>query len=225
MQGLNGFKLSCVLFDLDGTLLDTAPDLLSSLSKALSVHDLDGYDPETVKPFISYGAAAMIRAAKPDLAEKQQADIVETMLNHYQHHIAEHTVFFDGMADTLSTIEARGLKWGVVTNKRERFTTPLMAALNLTNRAACVISGDTTSKAKPHPEPMLEACKRAQVHAQECVFVGDAIHDIQAGKSVQMKTLVAEYGYLKPDDQPHTWGADALLSSAQQLSDWISLCR
>jgi phosphoglycolate phosphatase len=216
------FKLSCVLFDLDGTLVDTAPDLISCLNHALDIHGFDAVAPEIIKPFISYGAAAMINASQPELDDRLKAAILETMLTHYQNNIAEHTVFFSGMADTLAAIEAQGLKWGVVTNKRERFTNPLMDALKLTERAACIVSGDTTANPKPHPEPMLLACKQAEVDPQECVYIGDALHDITAGKNAQMKTLAALYGYIKPGDTPETWGADALIESPDQISTWIA---
>ncbi len=216
------FKLSCVLFDLDGTLVDTAPDLISCLNHALDIHGFDAVAPEIIKPFISYGAAAMINAGQPLLDDRLKAAILETMLTHYQNNIAEHTVFFSGMADTLAAIEAQGLKWGVVTNKRERFTNPLMDALKLTERAACIVSGDTTANPKPHPEPMLLACKQAEVDPQECVYIGDALHDITAGKNAQMKTLAALYGYIKPGDAPETWGADALIESPDQISTWIA---
>ena len=216
------FKLSCVLFDLDGTLVDTAPDLISCLNKALSAHGFEAVAPELIKPSISYGAAAMINASQPLCADELKAAILETMLNLYQNNIAEHTVFFSGIVDTLNAIEAQGLKWGVVTNKRERFTNPLMDALKLTDRAACIVSGDTTANPKPHSDPMLEACKQAGVNPRECVYIGDALHDITAGKSVEMKTLAALYGYIKPDDTPESWGADALIESPDQISTWIA---
>jgi len=216
------FKLSCVLFDLDGTLVDTAPDLISCLNKALNAHGFETVAPDLIKPFISYGAAAMINASRPLSDDELKADILETMLNLYQNNIAEHTVFFSGIVDTLNAIEAQGLKWGVVTNKRERFTNPLMDALKLTDRAACIVSGDTTANPKPHSDPMLEACKQAGVNPKECVYIGDALHDITAGKSVEMKTLAALYGYIKPDDTPESWGADALIESPDQISTWIA---
>jgi 2-phosphoglycolate phosphatase len=221
------FKLTCVLFDLDGTLMDTAPDLILCLNKALSSHGLTSVADDKIKPFISFGAVAMINESlNQSISEALRADILETMLDLYQNNIAEHTVFFKGMADTLDAIEAQGLKWGVVTNKRERFTNPLMDALRLTDRAACIISGDTTANPKPHVEPMLAACKKAAVKPQECVYIGDASHDITAGKNANMKTLAALYGYLKPGDTPEAWGADALIESPEQLSTWIrsALC-
>ncbi len=217
------FKLSCVLFDLDGTLVDTAPDLVLCLNKALSSHGFATVAAETIKPFISFGAVAMINESlDQSISEALRADILETMLDLYQNNIAEHTAFFKGMSETLDAIEAQGLKWGVVTNKRERFTNPLMDALKLTARAACIVSGDTTTNPKPHVEPMLAACKQAAVKPQECVYIGDASHDIIAGKNAQMKTLAALYGYLKPEDMPETWGADALIKSPKQLATWIT---
>jgi 2-phosphoglycolate phosphatase len=223
MRKSTGFKLSCVLFDLDGTLVDTAPDLTSCLNKALSIHGLVPVSVETIKPFISFGALAMIDESQNEpVSDVLRANVLETMLDLYQNNIAEHTVFFEGMADTLDIIEAQGLKWGVVTNKRERFTNRLMDALKLTDRAACIISGDTTDNPKPHVEPMLAACKKAEVKPQECVYIGDAVHDVAAGKNAHMKTLAALYGYLKPGDTPETWGADALIESPGRLAAWIS---
>jgi 2-phosphoglycolate phosphatase len=222
------FKLSCVLFDLDGTLVDTAPDLIACLNNALGIHQLDTVDAEYVKPFISLGALPMINASVSEaVSEAEKTRILDTMLNCYENNIAKHAVFYAGMIGTLATIEQYGLKWGVVTNKRKRFTDPLMDALDLTRRAACIISGDSTANPKPHPEPMLAACQQAGVHPHECVYIGDASHDIEAGKSVRMKTLAAVYGYIKPNDNPETWGADALIDSPEQLITWIhaALCR
>ena len=216
------FNLSCVLFDLDGTLVDTAPDLVACLNKALKQYGFDQVSSSKLKPFISYGAAAMIRKSVNDVDEQTQAEILETMLGCYQDNIAEHSRFFSGITDTLNTIESLGLKWGIVTNKRERFTNPLVDALNLTDRVACVVSGDTTANSKPHPEPMLTACVQAGVKPEECVYIGDALHDIAAGKNAKMKTLAAIYGYLKPDDNPNNWGADALIESPDQLTSWIT---
>ena len=222
----DGFKLSCVLFDLDGTLVDTAPDLIRCLNRAISRHGFEEINPQTIRPFISYGGAAMVARATHDCDAALQKIMLEEMLEDYQHNIATHSHFFDGIAESLNYIEQQGLKWGIVTNKRERFTLPLIDALNLENRIACVISGDTTNNSKPHPEPMLTACQQAEVHPHECVYIGDAEHDILAGRNCKMKTLAAVYGYLKPDDQPKHWGADALIDSPQQLTHWIheTLC-
>jgi phosphoglycolate phosphatase len=222
---MSDFQLSCVLFDLDGTLVDTAPDLLACCQQALTQYGFTPAPAAQLRPFISYGAAAMIEASVTDTAsESQRSDILTTMLTLYQNNIAKHSIFFDGMLEVLATIEQRGLKWGVVTNKRQRFTQPLMDALELTHRAACIISGDTTENPKPHPAPMFAACARVGVEPQHCVYIGDAQHDIIAGKNAQMKTIAALYGYLKADDTPHLWGADALITAPTQLLTWMDTC-
>jgi phosphoglycolate phosphatase len=221
MSKHSDFTLTCVLFDLDGTLVDTAPDLIACLNIALTEHGFAPAPYQQVRPFISFGAEAMIKHSSAASAHQHHTQILETMLNIYENNIVQHGGFFAGIAETLHYIETHGLKWGVVTNKRERFTQPLMQALALTNRAACIISGDTTNNSKPHPEPMLEACKRAKVIPEQCVYIGDARHDITAGKNANMKTLAAVYGYLTETDQPEQWGADDLVTAPAQISAWI----
>lgn len=164
----------------------------------------------------------MIAASQstPIDSEKQTA-ILDTLHQDYLGHIAEHSTFFAGMTETLQAIEDLGLKWGVVTNKLKRFTEPLLEAFQLTDRAACIISGDSAAKPKPYPEPMLAACQQAGVEPVECVYIGDAKHDIAAGKSVQMCTLAALYGYINVDDKPETWGADGLIESPGHILPWI----
>jgi len=210
------------MFDLDGTLVDTAPDLMRCLNNALVQHGFTEASPSAVRPFISFGARAMVTAGlTTPVDQRTEEALLETMLDCYERHVADHSVFFAGIEDILNSIEAQGLKWGVVTNKRQRFTNPLMAALKLTGRAACIVSGDTTAFEKPHPEPMLAACRQAGVEPEQCVYIGDASHDIAAGKNANMKTLAARYGYLKPGDLPETWGADAVIESPLQITDWI----
>jgi phosphoglycolate phosphatase len=218
---MKALKLDCVLFDLDGTLVDTAPDLIACLNQALSLHGYPQVDYAQVKPFISWGAMPMIRHAVSDVDEAIHEQILDSMLTQYQNNIALHSRFFEGIELALSRIEELGLKWGVVTNKRQRFTDPLMEAMKLSQRAACIVSGDTTANSKPHPEPMLYACQLAGVEPQHCLYMGDAEHDIVAGRSAQMTTFAALYGYLKTGDQPHNWGADELIEHPRQLIDWI----
>ncbi len=223
---MTGFKLDCVLFDLDGTLVDTAPDLIACLNKALVSHGYSAVSDAEIRPLISFGAMPMIKYAVGDADEGLQTQLLNLMLDCYQANIAEHSRFFAGIEQALVRIESLGLKWGVVTNKRQRFTDPLIDAMRLTARAACVVSGDTTANSKPHPEPMLFACKQAEVDPRNCVYLGDAMHDIAAGKNANMKTLAATYGYLKAGDRPEDWGADGLIEHPQQLLQWIhsSLC-
>lgn len=215
-------KLTCVLFDLDGTLVDTAPDLIASLNFALNQHGFPTIQPEHVKPHVSFGASAMINGSfKNALDDEMHNAILTTMLTQYENNIALHSRFFDGILDVLAFIEMQNLSWGIVTNKRERFTHPLVEALNLKNRAACVICGDTTPNPKPHPAPIFEACKRANVAVENCVYIGDAAHDIAAGNNANMHTLAATYGYLQPDDNPENWGANALIHSPKDLLAWL----
>lgn len=219
----SAFGLSCVLFDLDGTLLNTATDLTTALNKALAHFNYPEVPADSITPYISYGAAAMIeRALEQDVSDVIKADILVWLLDYYENHIADFTQMYNGMPELLMTLEAENIPWGVITNKRERMTHPLMQALDLTRRSACIICGDTTAYSKPHPEPMLTACRQIQVIPEECLYIGDAQHDITAGKAANMKTLAATWGYLKPDDKPQDWGADARIHHPNQILDWIS---
>lgn len=215
-------KLSCILFDLDGTLVDTAPDLIASLNYALTQHGFSNVAPSLVKPHVSFGATAMINASlENSIDEQMHSALLNTMLEQYENNIALHSRFFDGILEVLNFIETQNLLWGIVTNKRERFTFPLVQALQLENRAACVICGDTTPHSKPHPAPIFEACKRANVLVESCVYIGDAAHDIAAGNNAKMHTLAATYGYLQPHDNPSDWGANALIHSPKELLAWL----
>ena len=215
-------KLSCVLFDLDGTLVDTAPDLIACLNFGLQKHGFDSVSHEHVKPHVSFGAIAMINASiEKSVDEEKRAAILDSMLMEYENNIARFSRFFDGMHDVLDFIETQNLSWGIVTNKRERFTFPLVNALNLENRAACVICGDTTPNPKPHPAPLFAACEKIGVSVEECVYIGDAAHDILAGKNAGMHTLAATYGYLQENDNAENWGANALICSPNDLLEWL----
>jgi phosphoglycolate phosphatase len=212
-----------VLFDLDGTLLDTAPDLLAALDRAMQQHGFPPVNKERIRPYISYGARAMVRESlKAAYNDAMHTRILQTMLDHYQAHIAERTRLFRGMDEVLDTLESRGIIWGVVTNKRKRFTDPLMDALKLARRAACIVSGDTANNSKPHPEPVLLACRQAGIDPSQCLYVGDSAHDIEAGKSAGMTTLIAMYGYLKPGDDVRDWGADGFINAPLEILPWLN---
>lgn len=216
------FSLSCILFDLDGTLADTAPDLIAALNRSIQKHHFSAVEYQRIKPYISYGAVAMIKQCLPENEDENlQAEILQQMLDDYQQNIAQQTRLYQGMETILTDIENKGLKWGVVTNKRRRFTEPLMTALDLNDRAACIISGDSTDRAKPHPEPMHAACQKAKVKPDQCIYIGDAAHDIEAGKAVGMKTMAATWGYLKSDDIPERWGADFVINSPAEISAFL----
>ncbi len=222
---MKSFTLSCVLFDLDGTLIDTAPDLIGALNVALNRHGFDAVNSEKVKPFISFGAQAMINAILPQTTENTQREaILVDLLAYYESHIAVYSRFFAGMSEVINYLEEKNLPWGIVTNKRTRFTQPLVKALKLEKRARTIISGDSTPYQKPHPATMFAACEMIGVLPHECLYVGDAQHDIVAGKNAGMKTLAALYGYLTPDDKPQVWGADACVESPEQILEWIKSC-
>ncbi|QKT04773.1 phosphoglycolate phosphatase [Ectothiorhodospiraceae bacterium 2226] len=214
--------LRAVLFDLDGTLADTAPDLAYALN---AVREEQGEAPlpfEAIRPVVSHGARALIELGfglAPTAAGFEA--LRQRLLTIYQDNIARHTRLFPGMESVLDTLEARGIPWGVVTNKPARLTDPLMDALGLTPRAACIVSGDTVAHSKPHPAPLLHACACSGLAPGACVYVGDAQRDVEAGQAAGMRTLVALFGYLGPHDQPQAWGADGLVAEPRDILAWL----
>jgi len=211
-----------VLFDLDGTLADTAPDLAYALNTLLAEHHKPLLPYPTIRPVASNGAAALIElgfgVARTD---PHFAPLRARFLEIYRAHLTRETRLFPGMAELLDAIAARGLNWGIVTNKPAFLTEPLVDQLGLREDLACVVSGDTTANPKPHPEPLLHACKLAGSRPHECLYIGDAARDIEAGRAAGMKTLVALFGYIGAQDQPDTWGADGLIRAPGDALDWL----
>lgn len=216
-------RFSAFLLDLDGTLLHTAPDLIAAANQALTEIGLQAKPDQELTPCISGGAAAMLRTSEADIHRSGHDfdRVLNRMLDIYQADVARLSQFYPGMETVLDTLEQRGIPWGIVTNKHSRFTQPLLASLALDQRPACVISGDTTTERKPHPLPLLEACRQMQTQPECCVYVGDAQRDIEAGRRAGMTTLVALYGYLSADDQPRDWGADGFLHHPGDLLTWL----
>lgn len=211
-------RLRCIWFDLDGTLLDTLPDLAFALNTVRAEENLEPLAETVIRPAIAHGARAMVELGfGKDQEEAALQRRIARLLAVYQRHLADRTRLFDGMAEVLDAIESRGMMWGVVTNKRRYLTLPLLAKLDLLPRAVCVVSGDDTRQTKPHPEPLWLACRMAAVDPAECLYVGDAEYDIEAGRRAGMGTLVARYGYLAPEACPERWGADAIIDEAVQL--------
>ena len=214
--------LRTVLFDLDGTLADTAPDLAFALNQVLVEVGREPLPFEVIRPHVSHGAIALtklgfdIEPDHPDYPARRQR-----LLEIYLQNIARETTLFPGMTELLDFIESNGMNWGIVTNKPSRFTEPLMDALGLLERAACIVSGDTCENNKPHPEPILHGCHLAGSEAQHCVYIGDAQRDIEAGKRAGMRTIVALFGYIGESDFPEQWQADALLNTPNEIADWI----
>lgn len=215
-------KAGCVLFDLDGTLVDTAPDLANALNQALANHGKPPLPFKEVRPSVSLGGAAMlqlgfgVRETDPGFAALR-----DEFLGIYRNSLADHSRLFPGMEQTLAAIEDRGLPWGVVTNKPGWLTNPLMRRLELDERTRCIVSGDTLERRKPHPDPLLHACKMLRRAPEESLYVGDARRDIEAGRSAGTMTLVAAYGYLDSGDDPQRWEADGLIDNPQEVLDWL----
>ena len=211
-----------VLFDLDGTLLDTAPDMGYALNQTLLEHDRHPLPLIHIRPHVSHGARALVRLGfglKP--GDHDYDAIRQRLLDIYRANLARDTRLFPGMEKVLGSIEKRGLNWGVVTNKPAWLTDPLVDALDLSHRAVCIVSGDTTRNSKPHPEPLLHACRQAGSQPAQCLYVGDAPRDIEAGRNAGLRTIVALFGYIGPDDEPLNWGADISIERPEQLLDWL----
>ena len=213
--------LRAVLFDLDGTLLDTAPDMVGALNALRREEGLEPLAHDLVRPAVSHGAARVVKTGFPDAAAEDAAALQRRFLALYRGALSQGTQLFPGMDGVLDTLARRRLKSGIVTNKPAWLTNPLLEQLGLRARFDCVISGDTLAERKPHPLPLLHAAKLAGVAPGECVYVGDAERDVQAAHAAGMEALVANYGYLQADEDSTAWGGDAYLEQAVDLLGWL----
>jgi len=212
-----------VLFDLDGTLADTAPDLAFALNQVRVEQGRAPLPYEAIRPVVSNGGVALTRLGFGiDSEHPDFPPLYQRLLDIYRNNIARETTLFPGMAELLENIEQNNMNWGVVTNKPAWLTEPLIDALGLTERAACIVSGDTCTNRKPHPEPILQGCQLAGSEAPDCVYIGDAERDIEAGNRAGMKTIVALFGYIGDNDSPQQWQADVLLETPHAISQWIT---
>ncbi|MDO9281830.1 MAG: HAD-IA family hydrolase [Methylotenera sp.] len=203
-----------ILFDLDGTLVDTAHDLAYALNLQRERHGLEALPFEVIRPYASHGSKGLLAIGfdlTPEVASF--ATMREEYLALYDEVLTRQPILFDGMAELLAQLDERQVRWGVVTNKPRRFTQPLMQNIGLITRAACVVSGDDAARPKPYPDTLLLACAQAEVNPQMCWYVGDAERDIQAGIAAGMQTAVALYGYLDVTDQPAEWGAHTFINA------------
>ena len=215
--------IHAVLFDLDGTLADTAPDLAYALNQVRIEQGLQPYSLETIRPHVSHGSTALTQLGFGiDTAHPDFEPLRKRLLDVYCDNIAVHTTLFPQMNELLLALEQRNIRWGVVTNKPAFLTDPLMEALDLSRRAACIISGDTTAQRKPHPMPLLHACELTGCAPQHCLYVGDAERDIEAGRRAGTATLVALFGYLREHDTPEQWGADGMIGSPLDILHWLA---
>jgi phosphoglycolate phosphatase len=207
-----------VLFDLDGTLIDTAPDMGGALNNLLIEENLPPLPLESIRPFVSQGGLVLTRLGFGErVAEAEIEPLRQRFLQHYRAVVADNSRLFDGLELVLEDLEARAIPWGIVTNKPEWLTHPLLEQLGLATRSAVVIGGDTLAQRKPHPRPLLEAARRIGIDSGQCIYVGDDERDIVAGKAAQMKTLVAAYGYIEDADAIDSWNADGVIDQPSDL--------
>lgn len=212
----------CVLFDLDGTLVDTAPDLAAALNTLRQRHNRATLPYAAIRPVASHGTPGLLGLGF-SLTPNDAAfvELRQEYLALYEATTYAQSQLFPGLANVLSDLEQSGRSWGVVTNKPARFTEPLLDALNLRQRAVCVVSGDSAAKPKPDPAPMHLACATAGVAATTCLYVGDAERDVIAAHAVHMPCAIAAWGYLGPDDQPHTWNAEHSFATPGDLQAYL----
>ncbi len=206
-----------LLFDLDGTLLDTAPDMAWALNRLREEQGRTPLPFGDIRSQVSHGSKALMQLAFPDLDETSREPLRQRFLDLYRENLFLDTRLFAGLAPVLARVEQLGCRWGVVTNKPAWLTEPLMDSLGLMSRAACVISGDSTPRRKPDPLPLQVACEQAGCHPAQALYIGDAPRDIEAGRAAGMPTAVALWGYLAPEDDPAAWGADHLLEDPREL--------
>lgn len=216
-------EIDAVLFDLDGTLLDTAPDMAAALNRLLAEEGIAPLPFATIRPHVSQGSPRLLELCfgRPEPAQFEV--LRQRFLDHYQRGLADQTRIFAGYERVLEVLETAGLRWGIVTNKPGWLTEPLLAALGLLDRSGCTVSGDTLSERKPHPLPLQHAARVLGLPAERCVYVGDAERDVQAARSAGMMAVVAGFGYLGTDTDPASWQADAILEQPADLLAWLGL--
>lgn len=207
-----------ILFDLDGTLVDTAHDLAYALNLQRARHGMPLLPLDVIRPYASHGSKGLLSVGFNLSSEHERFEAMrEEYLALYDQVLTRKPILFEGVAELLATLDEKTIPWGVVTNKPRRFTQPLLENIGLLERAACVVSGDDAARPKPHPDTLLLACEQSGMNPQHCWYVGDAERDIQAGKSAGMQTVVALYGYLGIDDHPQEWGADIAVNTPLEL--------
>ncbi|MBW8829564.1 MAG: phosphoglycolate phosphatase [Burkholderiales bacterium] len=217
-------QYQAVLFDLDGTLIDSAPDLAGAANELREAHGLPALPYECFRPMVGSGARGMIGVAF-DVGPHHESfvGLRDDFLRRYELRMTKQTRVFDAVVPVLEALEKQQRKWGIVTNKAARFTDPLVRSLGLHPRAATVIAGDTTPHSKPHPAPLLEAARRVGLAPSQCIYVGDDLRDVQAGRAAGMATVVAGWGYLGADEPIESWGAEYIVRNPADLLNLLGL--
>lgn len=216
-----GAAVRGVLFDLDGTLLDTAPDMIGALNELRAEAGREPLPFGQVRPYVSHGSVALVRLGFPEVPEAQFEALRQRYLLVYAARLAAETRPFEGIVELLAALERAAVAWGVVTNKPGFLTEPLLEALGLRQRAGAVVSGDTFPERKPHPRPLLHAAAELGVPPAHCLYVGDAERDVQAARAADMRALVARFGYIGPMDRIEEWQAHGSIDSPLEVLEWL----
>jgi phosphoglycolate phosphatase len=214
-----GFE--AIFFDLDGTLVDTAPDMIAVLHRMQHHHRQETLPYELARMNVSNGAIGLLRLAFPQAGDSELGALHAEYLERYSEAVCVESALFPPLGDLLHTLNYNDRSWGIVTNKPGRMTDPLVEKLGIADAAACVISGDTLAKRKPHPAPLLHAAEVTGVAPAKAIYVGDAERDIEAGRAAGMATIAVGYGYIPEDDDPQSWGADEFAADTMALGDLL----
>ncbi|HEU0224102.1 MAG TPA: phosphoglycolate phosphatase [Steroidobacteraceae bacterium] len=212
-----------VLLDLDGTLLDTAPDMADALNRLRAAEGLGHLPFDRIRPHVSHGALRLIRVGFGEPEPERFESLRGRYLDIYRQGLAKRTRLFDGFDVVLRMLERTGIPWGVVTNKPGWLTVPLLEQLGLASRSACIVAGDTLPERKPHPMPLLHAAGLIGLPPRACLYLGDAERDVQAARNAGMIPLVAGFGYLGEGEDPAAWRPDGILDRPAELLDWLGL--
>jgi phosphoglycolate phosphatase len=218
---LYGTEYNAVLFDLDGTLIDTAPDMVTALQHLQQEHGVEPAPYDLARSFVSNGAIGLLTLGFPEVEIEFGDELHQHYLELYAEMICQESRIFDGLDELLDQLDDLGCPWGIVTNKPEQLTEPLLTALALAERSACIVSGDTLSVRKPDPAPLLLGCDLIGVDAATSIYIGDAERDIEAGRRAGMATIAAAYGYITPDDDPREWDANVIATTTEELAQIV----
>jgi phosphoglycolate phosphatase len=216
--------IKAVLFDLDGTFADTAPDLADALNHVRAGRELPPLPLEALRPQASHGSRGLLKVGFDIEPQHPDYDALRTQfLDYYERNICVHTQLFNGMAQLIEELEQRNIPWGIITNKPHRYTLPLMRAMGYAERAACLISGDTCAHSKPHPDPMLKASEIINIPPAQCLYVGDDLRDMQAANASGMHGIIANYGYISEDASIESWQAHGSIDNPAELIPYLNL--
>ena len=221
MTELYGAEYNAVLFDLDGTLIDTAPDMVTVLQQIQQEHGIEpaGYD--LARSYVSNGAIGLLTLGFPEVHIEFGDELHQQYLERYAEMICQESRIFAGLDELLDQLDDIECPWGIVTNKPEQLTEPLLIALGLAERSSCIVSGDTLSVRKPDPAPLLLGCDLIGVDAETSIYIGDAERDIEAGRRAGMATIAAGYGYIVEDDDPREWDANVIATTTEELTQIV----